>query len=413
MIQNKFKLRSPVFILGLFLGLIFAGCGIFEVDNPGAIVEEDLNNEIAIPALVAGAGGDLYYIYGYLDSAPVFSGMLADEIQHVGSYPDWRQVDDPDLVITEESISLNNLHDNCARARWVADDGARRIKELLGDPAASSADLAQILVYSGFAHLLLGDLFGAVPIDGGPLISQEEVYQRAVARFTEAIAVGQAAGASEWVQAAYAGRTRAYFSLNDLNKAVADAQQLPAGYRLEAIFSENTDREKNWCYWANITRNECSVSPEIVALYQETRDPRIRCTDNGIGGDGNRPWWIQDKYTSYSAPIRLVGWQEFELIQAEAKLNSGDLAGAIAHINTVRAGIVLDDAENTPLAARGASSDAAEVRAWLIHERRVEFFFEGRRLADCRHFGLLNVIKNDPPFFPIPSNELDTNPNLE
>jgi len=411
MIQYKF--RSFVFLFGLILGLLFTGCGIFEVDNPGEIVEEDLDNEIAIPALVAGAGGDLFYIFGYLDSAPVFSGMLVDEIQHVGSYPDWRQVDDPNLVITVESISLNNLHDNCARARWVADDGARRIKDLLGDQAASSEDLAQILVYSGFAHLLLGDLFGAVPFDGGPLVAQEQVYQRAIARFTEAMTVATAAGATEWVHAALAGRIRAYHAVNDLTNAVADIQQLPAGYRFDAVFSENTDREKNWCYWANITRNECSVSPEIVALYQETNDPRIRCTDNGVGGDGNRPWWIQDKYTSYSSPIRLAGWQEFELIQAEAKLNIGDLAGAITHINNVRTGIVIDDGQNTPLPLREASSNAAEVLEWLIHERRVELFFEGRRLADCRHFGLLSIIKNDPPFFPIPSNELDTNPNLD
>lgn len=410
---NRIKPSRYIFLTVLLLGLIITGCGIFDVDNPGEIVEDDLNTEIAIPALVAGAGGDLSYSYGYLDSAPVFAGMLVDEIQHVGSYPDWRQVDDADLLITEESISLNNLHDNCARARWVADDGARRIKDLLGDAAASSAALAEILVYSGFSHLLLGDLFGAVPIDGGPLISQEEVYQRAVTKFTEALTVAQAAGSTEWAEAALAGRARAYHSLNDLTQAVADAQQLPAGYQFDAVFSDNTDREKNWCYWANITRNEASVSPEIVALYQETLDPRIRCTENGIGGDGNRPWWIQDKYTSYSAPVRLVGWQEMELIQAEAKLNTGNLDGAIAHINNVRAGIVLDDDASTPLAARPASSNADEVRDWLIHERRVEFFFEGRRLADCRHFGLLDVIKNDPPFFPIPANELDTNPNLD
>lgn len=419
MLQNKFSASRMqgvsmliCFLLNLCLLILVTGCGIFDVDNPGAIMEEDLDTPIAVPALVAGAGGDLSVAIGAsLGSTIVYSGIFVDELQHVGSYSDWRQVDDRNEMITLDNISLNTLWGNCSRARWVADDGARRIKKILGDDAQNSAALAEILVYSGFSHLTLGDLWGAVTFDGGPLESETEVYQRAVSRFTEAIAVGQAAGASNWVNIAYAGRARAYYYLKNLAAAVADAQMVPANFRYELTFSENTDREKNWAYWANLTRNETSVSPEIRQLYAETHDSRIKCTNNGLGGDGNREWWIQEKYTSYSSPIRIVGWQEMELIQAESKLAGGDLAGAIDHINKVRA-TAINTETGQALEPRPSSNDANEVQAWIIYERRVEMFFEGRRLADCRHFGLQNIVKNDPPYFPIPQDEVDSNPNI-
>ncbi|MBN2091353.1 RagB/SusD family nutrient uptake outer membrane protein [candidate division KSB1 bacterium] len=421
MIQNKvtsFRLPRVGLLTGslliLTLLILIGGCGIFEVDNPGAIMEDDLNTPIAVPALVAGAGGDLSVsIAASLASTIVYSGIFVDELQHVGSYSDWRQVDDRNEIITLDNISLNNLWGGCSRARWVADDGIRRIKDILGDGAQNSAALAEILVYAGFAHLTLGDLWGAVPFDGGPLTTEEEVYQRAIARFTEAITVGQAAGASgaNWVNAAYAGRARAYYYLKNLPAAVADAQKVPANFRYELIFSENSDREKNWAYWANLTRNESSVSPEIRQLYAETHDSRIICSKKGLGGDGNREWWIQEKYIAYSSPVRLTGWQEMELIQAESKLNGGDLAGAVDHINKVRATATNTETGLT-LDPRPSSSDVNEVREWIIYERRVEMFFEGRRLADCRHFGTPNIVKNSVPYFPIPQDEVDSNPNI-
>ena len=402
------------FLLTITLSLYLSGCGILDVDNPGSIVEEDLNVDIAIPAIVAGAGGDLSVAIGNtLGSVVTFSAIITDELQHVGSYPTWREVDDPNQPIDLQNITLNDLWMTAARARWVADDGARRIKEILGEDAANkSKDLAQILVYSGFAHLTLADLFGDVPLDGGPAVPQNDVYQRAVDRFTEAIQVGSAAaGAATWVNAAYGGRARAYHIMKNIGAAVADANMLPADFRFDAVFSDNSGRERNYSYWANITRNEASVSPQLRELYAQTNDSRIRCVYKGIGGDGNRVWWTQFKHVSYASPIRLVGWQELELIKAEARHQAGDLPGAIEHINKVRAA-ALNDTTNAPMEARPASTDANEVKDWLIHERRVEFFFEGRRMADCRHFGLTAIIKNTPPFFPVPSYERDTNPNF-
>jgi len=46
------------------------------------------------------------------------------------------------------------------------------------------------------------------------------------------------------------------------------------------------------------------------------------------------------------------------------------------------------------------------------NEQNLEMFFEGRRLADCRHFGQDNIVKNNPPYFPIPQDEVDSNPNI-
>lgn len=402
--SKEYRILTLLFT-GLLSLLLVSGCNLFDVENEGEIMEEVLDNENAVGALVAGAGSDLSVAYGYLLNVPLATGLITDEIQHTGSYTEFKDLYYADRIIQNDQSFMNEFYSYCAVARWTTDNAVTKIKEIYGDAANSSVELAEVLVYCGFAHIAMADVFGDIPIDGGALVPQMDVYQRAIDRFTEAITVGTAAGASDWVEIATAGRARAYYSREEVAMAAQDAVKISNGFCFNAEFADNTDVERNWLYWANITRMEVSVSPEIVALYEETNDPRIKATFADVGGDGVHDCYVQEKYTSYADPIRLVGWQEMQLIQAEAKMNGGDLAGAVTHINDVRA--------EAGMEARPASGDAAEVKAWLIHERRVELFFEGRRMPDCRHFGLLDVIKNDPPFIPLSSWEVDNNENID
>jgi hypothetical protein len=371
-----------------------------------------LNSEAAIRPIVVGAAGDLADALGGgggTSFVGVLDGLMTDDMQHVGSFPSYREIDDPTLTIALDNANVNGTWQLIARARWTADNGATRIKNILGAKASSSADLAEILVYAGYAHLYMTDLFGDVPFDGGPLVPQAQVYQRAIDRFTEAITIGRAAGASgtKWVNAALAGRARTYWSLNRLTEAAADAAQVSANFRFDAVFSENSTGENNMYHWANNVRNEVSVSPALRTLYAQTKDPRIAATKAGVGGDGNREWWKQTKYKSYADEMRIAGWQEMELIKAEVAQKAGDLAGAITSINKVRAAV--NDPVNVK--ARPSSTNATEVLDWIKYERQVEFFWEGRRMAVLQHFGMTSLIKH-PPFFPIPSFERDTNPNI-
>lgn len=109
------------------------------------------------------------------------------------------------------------------------------------------------------------------------------------------------------------------------------------------------------------------------------------------------------------------------LWKAEALLNSGDYAGAVSLINQVRARAraTADASGVVPPAGtlpdRPASTDAATIKQWLIHERRVELGFENQRMLDLKRWGIAQQVMqaHGKPFqekhmlYPIPQSEID------
>ena len=75
--------------------------------------------------------------------------------------------------------------------------------------------------------------------------------------------------------------------------------------------------------------------------------------------------------------IPLAKGTEMRLIEAEARLRSGDVAGAIERINVVRAHHGLDPVN---------AGSTAEAWPLLMKERGLELWLEGRRLGDLRRW---------------------------
>ncbi len=155
------------------------------------------------------------------------------------------------------------------------------------------------------------------------------------------------------------------------------------------------------------------------------------------GNSFNTRWAIIDKgagipgvmvYSNRNAGAGILylagSYEENELMKAEAKLWTGDVAGAVASINKVRAhqGAGLD-----PL----ASTNTAVVREELRKERRVALAFRGLAFYDARRWGVLDngrtgavVISKDGSsisrnatikynyldYWDVPDNELANNP---
>ena len=109
------------------------------------------------------------------------------------------------------------------------------------------------------------------------------------------------------------------------------------------------------------------------------------------------------------------------LWKAEAYIESSNLPSAIALINRIRqrARTSADVSGNLPpvgtLADRPASTDAAQVKNWLIQERRVELGFEEQRILDLKRWGIAKQVmtahgKNFQDrhyLYPIPQSEID------
>jgi hypothetical protein len=144
-----------------------------------------------------------------------------------------------------------------------------------------------------------------------------------------------------------------------------------------------------------------------------TGDAAIECC-------GRVPFYPEAKHAASAAPIRLASGREMRLIEGEAKLRTGDIAGAFASIALVRvnAGAV---ALTTP-----ATID----EAWRLfkRERGIELWLEARRMGDLRRWkaantpgaldpleqvGSLSHLAKQDLCFPISRRERETNPNLK
>lgn len=111
----------------------------------------------------------------------------------------------------------------------------------------------------------------------------------------------------------------------------------------------------------------------------------------------------------YSIVFRLA---EQHLIRAEARANQGDLIGAKEDLNMIRKRAGLTD---TPANSQG------EILQAILQERQLELFTEfGHRFFDLKRSGTLNNVLSpiktgwnaEDSLFPIPQNEINTNPNL-
>ena len=400
-IRNKRNgTSSPLVLLIILFSVAVSGCGLFESDNPGSILADDINDASTIPFLVNGQKNELAL---QLDVAVIYSGLLADELIHSGSYPTWREMSNGD--VKEDNGDVGGIWAGLQRSRFLGDDNVPRMKELLGEAAASDVNVASALNYSGYAYLLFFFFFERAAYNTGPEVSRAGSFQLAIDRFTEAAAVASAGGHSTQLDLAYVGLARAQLMLGNYQAALATANQVTPGFE---FFINYDAQNSNSVFFFNHRRAEYSIREP----FWNTGDPRVVVEyTGGPGADNETPQYLQQKYNDDISPIRLASGMEAILIAAEAQNETGDQSGAIASINFVRQNAGLGNYE-------GANTYEA-VRDAIRLERKYELFLEGKRLNDLRRYRDDGDAESVAFFqnrisdaLPLPDSEYRTNPNV-
>lgn len=387
-----------------------AGCGdIFDTEAPGRIADENLDNKEAIPGLVVGMSYDLAQAVDGLLEAWV--PLAAGELFHGGSY-DWADV--PNGVILPEDV--DGIWGTMQQARWVAEAGIERIRGIMESESGAfekSPQVARAYVLAGFANRTLGENVCETAIDGGPREPNTVHFQRAVDQFTEAIAIGTAAGNSDVVTAAYGGRASVRAWLGDWDGAVQDAQNVPVGFTYYAKLS--ADGESNQIAYETHDRFEYTVfNTEWANLPNDPRVPwEILHESDGTvstGANGSTPHYQQQKYNSTGDDVPLTKGTEMLVLRAEAALRKSDINGAFALLNQAR-----DHYGMPPLTAPASLTEAWRV---LHVERGATTWLENRRLWDLRRWveetgpAHHTFLETRDRCIPISQEEMNTNPNL-
>jgi starch-binding outer membrane protein, SusD/RagB family len=386
--------------------LVVAACEM-KVTNPGPILDEDLNNVSAMPALVNGMSGDLSLGIGdYIDRG----GLASGELYESGNFADEGFF----FAGTFTGLNANTDWAQMQRARWTSEHGIERMKTVLGSSFESNADTPRAYLYAGFANRALGENMCVAVIDGGPAQSDSEYFNRADSLFTRAITLATALNNTNVKNAALGGRASIRAWLGNWNAAVADASLVPSNFLFNAIFGTGTTRENLNIATQTITRREVTVWGTYWATQPKT-DPRTPWdtvkTGSTItkGQDGKTNFFRQMKYTSLGSPVPLVKGSEMLVLRAEAALRSGDIPGMTTLLNQARA-------TYTGLTPLTAPTTTAAAWTMLQRERGAVIWLEARALWDMRRWyaeGTNTFLQGRNKCVPVSDNEFASNPNLQ
>lgn len=422
-----------------------AACGLFdtEVTNPNAIEESALGDPLAAPTLANGLNAAvtrmITSVYGPY-------AVASDELTWVGSREYWGKLDagdmsDPRNEYTDAAYVL------ASEARWLANYTINRLEDFdQKGELRNKIDLARTYVYAAIAYMTIGDHYDdfilasdrttpAAPIGEADMA---QVYDSAIVYLDRALPIATTAANTEVRSQILGLRARAKFSkavwlmlrparttpssplVNDAG-ANADATAalaiMTAGWRYRVlattantgtnnIGSEMNSRQEIRAGGEYInpdpTRSNLQPLPGIAGI--RLLDPITNAADPVIAAAINDCCRVS---STTLIPFTLTSWKEMQLILAEAALATGTASEVQSRINAVRAADALP-------AWDGVTPDAL---AMLQHERRVNLFFQSRRLHDLYRFGLkadrwltTNIAYNRSCFFPITAIERQSNP---
>lgn len=371
MMMNRTN-RMLLFRLALISAVVpLAACdSLLEVESPGRIVDEDLNNPDAVPSIVTGMKYDLSEAMDAMgEEVAIFTG----DLWHGGSYA---HANIPRGRWPAEDVDTE--WDSPQQARWVSESGIESMREILGDDFDGNASVAEAYLYAGFANRLVGENFCSSVIDGAEIPNTEH-FARALEHFSQALEHAQAGGQNDLETTAYAGRAQIKLNMGDYAGAAADAEEVPANFAFVADFDIEL---RNELVYETHTRFEYTVYSTQFEDHPE--DPRapwtiVRNADGTVasGANGSTPHYQQLKYTESGSDIPLAKGTEMLLIRAEVALRDGNVEGAYELMNEARDVYGMD-----------ALPTASAAQAWddLQYERRATNWLELRAMWDLQRF---------------------------
>jgi hypothetical protein len=392
-----------------------AGCNDpLHVTDPDIVTPGQLTDPSKLPTLRAGAIGDFDLAYtgdgadgsGGVEGAIMYGGLLADEWINSETFPTRIEVDARTIHIT--NADLDTWFRTLSRSRRSAENAAGRYAAL----ATSDPGYPEMLSLAGYTYLFFAENFcNGVPISqatpSGALVygapqTNAQLLDTAIARFDSALAVSGAG--SDMAYLASVGKGRALDDLGSFAAAKTAVSGVPTSFAYFLEHSENTDRENNGVFRANIPDQRYSAADKEGTNgfpFRSTADPRtpIVLDPAGTGFDGTTPLYDNLRYGSRAASITLATGVEARLIEAEAALQAGDTAnggGFYAALNDPRANAgsrSYFDATTAPgapaigvlsnLTTASATAAGGAVKL-LFNERARWLWLTAHRLSDLR-----------------------------
>jgi hypothetical protein len=424
---------GPGLLLGSLLACAVAGAACTEIttleqDNPGQLSAATIYTPANAQLLVNGAIADFECAYSrYVVATGLLTDELSNAIAQTFNYEYDRRTISTNAPYGTGTCGNNQqppVYTTLSVARASADTIAAKLRGWTDAEMPVGVNrrrlIAQASAYAGFSLVLLGEAMCSAAINVGPELTPAQLFAEAKIRFDSAVVAATDANDQTMLNFALLGRARTLLDMNDAAAAAVDAARIPAGFVVATSTDAVAVRRQNWVFVAINNSNWATVEPLSRGLtINGVPDPRVATTNTGRAGTAQGSTIVTaDKYPTITTAMPIARYAEAQLIIAEARLATGDLTGAAAAINAVRA------ARPTLPTYSATGQTAADVRAQIIEERRRELFLEGHRLGDVRRYGLTLSPATGTPFpggggtygnqscFPLPDVERINNPTI-
>lgn len=389
------------------------GCNtdkLLQVTDPDVARPSALAGASNLPALRAGAIGDFGNAYdgGNADVEQVhLSALLSDEFINTETFPTRIEIDQRAQTLT--NTSLNGTFLDLARARTSADRAATGFRQY-AKTAADSTGYPEVLALSGMTYVLFAENYcGAVPAStldsAGGLVfgspqTTNQMLDSAISKFNQALAVKGTPLTTSIKYLAQVGKGRALLDKGDYAGAAAAVAGVPTTFQYLYAHSETSGRQNNgtWALTVSVARFGVANLEGGNGLPFQSEgnskvagfDPRVADSvrgGSGKGFDGTTTQWVQEKYPARASPSVIADGVEARLIEAEAALQGGDAAGALAILNALRSNsalLALRGYAPGSLPALTLQSTATAQQNQLFKERAYWLFLTSHRLGDLR-----------------------------
>jgi len=387
---------------------LITGCSDFvqDIEPPIDEVPDNLIDESQIPYLIIGL--QQQFGQGYGQSA-MLADLLSDQcffdtrVQNA-TFPTYLNIDQGNPQRDNNSTTAAMLP--LGRAYYIATDLINRVNQIgtFQDESLRQQALYNAYLYGGLVRFTWASYYGLGPEEGGgfdegggPFVPSSQLYDRAVALWTEAL---QYASSDVQRRTLYSLIARAHLYNGKYQQALTAAQQgLQPG---DPAFTLRYSTQDNnpWYFGGGRGRTQIVVAERFQTYLQQDPAEAVRIPIERAPSAAGTVFYRQAKYPDRESPMPVITWQENHLMRAELALRlNNDAQAALALVNEVRA--------SHNLAA------LSEVNLDVIYEERdKELFVQGQRLIDQRRFNRWHLPAGTWKYLEITERERLSNPNL-
>ncbi len=361
-----------------------------------------LNDASQIPFVIAGVQTRFANTSTRLNNQAdgLSDAFIFDQNVPNATFPTFREINDGQILVDNNSV--RGVYTALGQYRYYADNLIERVNKItITDAALKNSALYTGTFYGAYARYQYATYFGkptegGSPINGSAFINATELYNQAITLFKQSLTYTTDPKTIRIVNSSIA---RIYLYKGDYANAATYAKlgMIKGDNAFQALHNINESSD----YWGNSGAGRTQFVCDFRFKAYVDADPkeanRIKLASK-LGNDKKKTYYYQVKYLQDS-PEDVMTWQENNLMLAELALRGQATGVALTLVNEVRASHSLD-----PLTL--INLDVIYV------ERDKELFCSGSRLPDQRRFNKWHLGAGTWQYFPITSDEINSNPNL-